>query len=75
MRKLEALSPWLFFCLGVVFLGVSILVVPQKAFAQDGGSCSDACCGGCYGAAAALQYLGILLYRLLLGLQCMCDCL
>lgn len=58
MRKLEALSPWFFFCLGVVFLGVSILVVPQKAFAQDGGSCSDACCGGCYGAPPPCNTLG-----------------
>ena len=49
MRKLEALSPWPFFCLGVVLLGVSILVVPQTAFAQGGGSCSVVCCDGCYG--------------------------
>ncbi len=48
MRKLEALSAWLFFCLGVVFLGVSILVVPQRAFAQGGASCTSVCCSGCF---------------------------
>ena len=51
MSRLEALSAWLFTCLGIVFLGVSILVVPQKAFAQGGGSCNTACCGGCFGGA------------------------
>ncbi len=48
MRKVEALSAWLFFCLGLVLLGLSILAVPQNAFAQSGGDCSTVCCNSCY---------------------------
>lgn len=50
MRRLEALTAWFCMCLGITLLGVSILVAPAKAFAEDPyQSCGDACCSACFG--------------------------
>jgi hypothetical protein len=56
MARLEAWAAWLFSCLGIVMVGVSILVVPADAFADAGSACADKCdteCGSdtaCYNA-------------------------
>lgn len=50
MRKLEGMAAYFFTCLGIVFLGCSILVVPESAFADHWVSeCQDACCYSCFG--------------------------
>jgi hypothetical protein len=40
MKRLDGLLSWFFTCLGIVLVGVSILVVPQDAFAAYNGECS-----------------------------------
>lgn len=49
MNRLEFLSAWFFTTLGVALLAVSVLVVPEKAFADANSDCSAACCTGCFG--------------------------
>lgn len=50
MNRLEASTAWFFSLLGVILLGVSVLVVPERVFASyDPGSCSEACCSALYG--------------------------
>ncbi len=49
MRKLEGMAAYFFTCLGIVFLGFSILVVPESAFADIDEDCGNACCYSCFG--------------------------
>src|SRR5437879_678654 len=42
--KLQALASWVFVCFGITMIGVSILVVPANAFADEYDPCRDACC-------------------------------
>lgn len=49
MKRLEAVAAWFFTCLGITLLGCSILVVPEKAFADHWTKdCQEACCYSCY---------------------------
>lgn len=47
--KLQTAASWFFICFGVTMVGVSILVVPPNAFAQEPGSCGSNCCVACGG--------------------------
>jgi hypothetical protein len=49
MKFLQAAMGWFFTWLGFGFMGLSILVVPQNAFADYMTDCSDACCTACFG--------------------------
>ena len=44
MKLVEAFSAWFFTLLGVMLLGGSVLVVPERAFAFGPSNCTDACC-------------------------------
>lgn len=43
MFRLEAVAAWLFTCLGITLLGISVMVVPAKAFADAGSDCQTKC--------------------------------
>src|SRR5262249_9459124 len=43
MCRLNAMASWLFTCLGITLLGVSILVVPADVFADAGDNCYAGC--------------------------------
>ena len=43
--RFERMAAWFFSCLTVVLAGAAILVVPAKAFADDGTSCATECSG------------------------------
>jgi hypothetical protein len=48
MNRLESLTARFCTTLGVALLAVSVLVVPEKAFADAASDCSVACCEGCF---------------------------
>ncbi len=45
MVRFERMAAWFFSCLTVVLAGAAILVVPAKAFADDGSNCATECSG------------------------------
>ena len=47
--KLQAVASWFFTCFGITMIGMSLLVVPENAFAQSAGSCDSICCTSCGG--------------------------
>src|SRR5438552_3345140 len=47
MKRFQAVIGWFFMCFGLALLGLSVLIVPGTAFAQDS-SCQDTCCNVWY---------------------------
>lgn len=49
MNRLESLTAWFCTTLGVTLMAVSVLVAPDKLFADSSSDCGAACCQSCFG--------------------------